>query len=127
MGGGSKFWSLVSNKEQGSKNEHSEHELDSREPTGCASIASTPGQVACFLKNKKVSVDLSFWIVRSLQALHREQHEKLFSQHQHLRAIFFLAIRLASTKHGAALPVFVADPKDPPPDLRLKNEARIQR
>ncbi|KAF7836827.1 flap endonuclease GEN-like 1 [Senna tora] len=68
-----------------------------------------------FLRNKRVAVDLSFWIV---------QHENAIKAHAlkpHLRLTFFRTINLFS-KFGA-FPVFVVDGT---PSL-LKSQARITR
>ncbi|KAF7154392.1 hypothetical protein RHSIM_Rhsim01G0155400 [Rhododendron simsii] len=68
-----------------------------------------------FLRNKRVAVDLSFWIV---------QHETAIRAHArnpHLRLTFFRTINLIS-KFGA-YPVFVVDGTPSP----LKSQARIAR
>ncbi|KAH7849918.1 hypothetical protein Vadar_024932 [Vaccinium darrowii] len=68
-----------------------------------------------FLRNKRVAVDLSFWIV---------QHETAIRAHArnpHLRLTFFRTINLFS-KFGA-FPVFVVDGTPSP----LKSKARIAR
>ncbi|KAL2330376.1 hypothetical protein Fmac_017957 [Flemingia macrophylla] len=68
-----------------------------------------------FLRNKRVAVDLSFWIV---------QHETAIKAHvrkPHLRLTFFRTINLFS-KFGA-LPVFIVDGTPSP----LKSQARIAR
>lgn len=68
-----------------------------------------------FLRNKRVAVDLSLWIV---------QHENAIKGHvrkPHLRLTFFRTINLFS-KFGA-LPVFVVDGSPSP----LKSQARIAR
>ncbi|KAK7340205.1 hypothetical protein VNO77_20902 [Canavalia gladiata] len=68
-----------------------------------------------FLRNKRVAVDLSFWIV---------QHENAIKTHvrkPHLRLTFFRIINLFS-KFGA-FPVFVVDGAPSP----LKSQARIMR
>ncbi|KAK7295007.1 hypothetical protein RJT34_17910 [Clitoria ternatea] len=68
-----------------------------------------------FLRNKRVAVDLSFWIV---------QHENAIKTHvrkPHLRLTFFRTINLFS-KFGA-FPVFVVDGKPSP----LKSQARTAR
>ncbi|RDX83213.1 Flap endonuclease GEN-like 1, partial [Mucuna pruriens] len=69
-----------------------------------------------FLRNKRVAVDLSFWIV---------QHENAIKTHHvrkpHLRLTFFRTINLFS-KFGA-LPVFIVDGTPSP----LKSQARIAR
>lgn len=68
-----------------------------------------------FLRNKRVAVDLSFWIV---------QHETAIKAHvrkPHLRLTFFRTINLFS-KFGA-LPVFIVDGTPSP----LKSQSRIAR
>ncbi|XP_061339946.1 flap endonuclease GEN-like 1 [Gastrolobium bilobum] len=68
-----------------------------------------------FLRNKRVAVDLSFWIV---------QHENAIKNHArkpHLRLMFFRTINLFS-KFGA-FPVFIVDGTPSP----LKSHARISR
>lgn len=44
-----------------------------------------------------------------------------------LRALFFRAVRLASSRLGGALPCFVADPLQPSDELSLKNSTRAIR
>ncbi|GAA0143341.1 exodeoxyribonuclease [Lithospermum erythrorhizon] len=68
-----------------------------------------------FLKNKRVAVDLSYWIVQHETAI------KGLARKPHLRLIFFRTINLFS-KFGA-FPVFVVDGKPSP----LKSQARIER
>ncbi|KAK7394828.1 hypothetical protein VNO78_15368 [Psophocarpus tetragonolobus] len=68
-----------------------------------------------FLRNKRVAVDLSFWIV---------QHENAIKAHvrkPHLRLTFFRTINLFS-KFGA-FPVFIVDGTPSP----MKSQARIAR
>lgn len=68
-----------------------------------------------FLRNKRVAVDLSYWIVQHETAI------KGYARHPHLRLIFFRTINLFS-KFGA-LPVFVVDGTPSP----LKSQARMLR
>ncbi|KFK42555.1 hypothetical protein AALP_AA1G010400 [Arabis alpina] len=68
-----------------------------------------------FLRDKRVAVDLSFWIVQHETAL------KGFAVKPHLRLTFFRTINLFS-KFGA-YPVFVVDGTPSP----LKSQARISR
>ncbi|CAN6481159.1 unnamed protein product [Victoria cruziana] len=68
-----------------------------------------------FLRDKKVAVDLSYWIVQHETALRGS------ARNPHLRLTFFRTINLFS-KFGA-FPVFVVD-GDPSP---LKTKARIDR
>ncbi|KAK9742893.1 hypothetical protein RND81_03G203800 [Saponaria officinalis] len=69
-----------------------------------------------YLRNKKVAVDLSYWIVQHETAL-QFSHVR----NPHLRLTFFRTINLFS-KFGA-FPVFIADGKPSP----LKSQARISR
>ncbi|KAL2892305.1 Flap endonuclease GEN-like 1 [Bienertia sinuspersici] len=69
-----------------------------------------------FLRNKKIAVDLSLWIVQHHTAIHSPRVRK-----PHLRLTFFRTINLFS-KFGA-YPVFVVDGKPSP----LKARARIAR
>lgn len=69
-----------------------------------------------FLRNKKVAVDLSFWIVQHESALKSSR-----VRNPHIRLTFFRTINLFS-KFGA-FPVFVVDGKPSP----LKSQARIVR
>ncbi|KAL8495378.1 hypothetical protein ACS0TY_019503 [Phlomoides rotata] len=68
-----------------------------------------------FLRNKRVAVDLSYWIVQHETAI------KGFTRNPHLRLTFFRTVNLFS-KFGA-YPVFVLDGTPSP----LKSQARIQR
>ncbi|XP_057435560.1 flap endonuclease GEN-like 1 [Lotus japonicus] len=68
-----------------------------------------------FLRNKRVAVDLSFWIVQHRNAIKGNVRKP------HLRVTFFRTINLFS-KFGA-LPVFVVDGTPSP----LKSQARITR
>ncbi|GMN67601.1 hypothetical protein TIFTF001_036666 [Ficus carica] len=68
-----------------------------------------------FLRNKRVAIDLSFWIVQHETAL------KANARNPHLRLTFFRTINLFS-KFGA-FPVFVIDGTPSP----LKSRARIAR
>ncbi|KAF5816802.1 putative spleen exonuclease [Helianthus annuus] len=68
-----------------------------------------------FLRNKRVAIDLSYWIVQHETAI------KLHTRNPHLRLTFFRTINLFS-KFGA-FPVFVADGTPSP----LKSQARIMR
>ncbi|KAL8144236.1 hypothetical protein V2J09_017268 [Rumex salicifolius] len=68
-----------------------------------------------FLRDKKVAVDLSFWIVQHETAI------KDNARNPHLRLIFFRTVNLFS-KFGA-FPVFIMDGSPSP----LKSEARIRR
>ncbi|CAL5340136.1 unnamed protein product [Camellia sinensis] len=68
-----------------------------------------------FLRNKRVAVDLSFWIVQHETAI------RAYTRNPHLRLTFFRTINLFS-KFGA-LPVFVVDGTPSP----LKSQARILR
>ncbi|OIV98750.1 hypothetical protein TanjilG_24921 [Lupinus angustifolius] len=68
-----------------------------------------------FLRNKRVAVDLSFWIVQHTNAI------KTHVRKPHLRLTFFRTINLFS-KFGA-FPVFVVDGTPSP----LKSQARIAR
>lgn len=68
-----------------------------------------------FLREKRVAVDLSFWVVQQETAI------KAYARNPHLRLIFFRTINLFS-KFGA-YPVFVVDGTPSP----LKSEARIAR
>ncbi|KAF3632057.1 Flap endonuclease GEN-like 1 [Capsicum annuum] len=68
-----------------------------------------------FLRNKRVSVDLSYWIVQQETALKGQ------IRNPHIRLIFFRTINLLS-KFGA-FPVFVSDGTASP----LKSQARIAR
>ncbi|KAL3536885.1 hypothetical protein ACH5RR_000251 [Cinchona calisaya] len=68
-----------------------------------------------FLRNKRVAVDLSYWIVQHETAI------KGYFRHPHLRLTFFRTINLFS-KFGA-FPVFVVDGTPSP----LKSQARILR
>ncbi|KAL6965099.1 Flap endonuclease GEN 1 [Sarracenia purpurea var. burkii] len=68
-----------------------------------------------FLRNKRVAVDLSFWIVQQETAV-RSQF-----RNPHLRLTFFRTINLFS-KFGA-FPVFVVDGTPSP----LKSQSRIAR
>lgn len=68
-----------------------------------------------FLRNKRVAVDLSFWIVQHNNAI------KTPVKKPHLRLTFFRTINLFS-KFGA-FPVFVVDGTPSP----LKSQARIAR
>ncbi|CAN0824626.1 Flap endonuclease GEN-like 1 [Linum grandiflorum] len=68
-----------------------------------------------FLRDKKVAVDLSYWIVQHDTAI------KTYSLNPHLRLTFFRTLNLFS-KFGA-FPVFVADGTPSP----LKSQARIAR
>ncbi|XP_057531770.1 flap endonuclease GEN-like 1 [Amaranthus tricolor] len=69
-----------------------------------------------FLRNKKVAVDLSFWIVQHETALKSTR-----VRNPHLRLTFFRTINLFS-KFGA-YPVFIVDGKPSP----LKSQVRIAR
>nr|GEV62864.1 flap endonuclease GEN-like 1 [Tanacetum cinerariifolium] len=68
-----------------------------------------------YLRNKKVAIDLSYWIVQHETAI------KLHTKNPHLRLTFFRTINLFS-KFGA-YPVFVTDGTPSP----LKSQARIMR
>ncbi|KAM7512037.1 hypothetical protein LguiB_010912 [Lonicera macranthoides] len=68
-----------------------------------------------FIRNKRVAVDLSFWIVQHETAI------KGYSRNPHIRLTFFRTINLFS-KFGA-FPVFVVDGTPSP----LKSQARILR
>ncbi|KAI3693338.1 hypothetical protein L6452_33173 [Arctium lappa] len=68
-----------------------------------------------FLRNKRVAIDLSYWIVQHETAI------KAHTRNPHLRLTFFRTINLFS-KFGA-FPVFVADGTPSP----LKSQARIIR
>ncbi|KAL7608696.1 hypothetical protein Lser_V15G14328 [Lactuca serriola] len=68
-----------------------------------------------FLRNKRVAIDLSYWIVQHETAI------KVHTRNPHLRLTFFRTINLLS-KFGA-FPVFVADGTPSP----LKSHARIMR
>ncbi|XP_024996540.1 flap endonuclease GEN-like 1 [Cynara cardunculus var. scolymus] len=68
-----------------------------------------------FLRNKRVAIDLSYWIVQHETAI------KAHTRNPHLRLTFFRTINLFS-KFGA-FPVFVADGTPSP----LKSQARIMR
>lgn len=68
-----------------------------------------------FLRNKKVAVDLSYWIVQHETALKNK------ARNPHIRLTFFRTINLFS-KLGA-FPVFIIDGVSSP----LKNRARIER
>ncbi|XP_042503725.1 flap endonuclease GEN-like 1 [Macadamia integrifolia] len=68
-----------------------------------------------FLRNKRVAVDLSFWIVQHETAIGKN------ARNPHLRVTFFRTINLFS-KFGA-FPVFVVDGIPSP----LKSRARIER
>ncbi|KAI8021608.1 Flap endonuclease GEN-like 1 [Camellia lanceoleosa] len=68
-----------------------------------------------FLRNKRVAVDLSFWIVQHETAI------RAYTRDPHLRLTFFRTINLFS-KFGA-FPVFVVDGTPSP----LKSQARILR
>ncbi|KAJ4955679.1 hypothetical protein NE237_012462 [Protea cynaroides] len=68
-----------------------------------------------FLRNKKVAVDLSFWIVQHETAIGKN------ARNPHLRVTFFRTINLFS-KLGA-FPVFIVDGIPSP----LKSRARIER
>ncbi|KAJ9556434.1 hypothetical protein OSB04_011048 [Centaurea solstitialis] len=68
-----------------------------------------------FLRNKRVAIDLSYWIVQHETAI------KAQTRSPHLRLTFFRTINLFS-KFGA-FPVFVADGTPSP----LKSQARIMR
>ncbi|CAH1412069.1 unnamed protein product [Lactuca virosa] len=68
-----------------------------------------------FLRNKRVAIDLSYWIVQHETAI------KVHTRNPHLRLTFFRTINLFS-KFGA-FPVFVADGTPSP----LKSHARIMR
>ncbi|XP_059634089.1 flap endonuclease GEN-like 1 [Cornus florida] len=68
-----------------------------------------------FLRNKRVAIDLSFWIVQHETAI------KSFTRNPHIRLTFFRTVNLFS-KFGA-FPVFVADGTPSP----LKSRARIAR
>ncbi|KAG4922388.1 flap endonuclease GEN-like 1 [Glycine soja] len=69
-----------------------------------------------FLRNKRVAVDLSFWIVQ-----HENAIKATHVRNPHLRLTFFRTINLFS-KFGA-LPVFIVDGTPSP----LKSRARIAR
>ncbi|XP_074263244.1 flap endonuclease GEN-like 1 isoform X2 [Silene latifolia] len=69
-----------------------------------------------YLRNKKVAVDLSYWIVQHETALKSSN-----VKNPHLRLTFFRTINLFS-KFGA-FPVFIVDGKPSP----LKSQARIAR
>ncbi|KAI3701141.1 hypothetical protein L2E82_45786 [Cichorium intybus] len=68
-----------------------------------------------FLRNKRVAIDLSYWIVQHETAI------KVHTRNPHLRLTFFRTINLFS-KFGA-FPVFVTDGTPSP----LKSHARIMR
>ncbi|KAL4567112.1 hypothetical protein LXL04_022686 [Taraxacum kok-saghyz] len=68
-----------------------------------------------FLRNKRVAIDLSYWIVQHETAI------KVHTRNPHLRLTFFRTINLFS-KFGA-FPVFVVDGTPSP----LKSHARIMR
>ncbi|XP_076903498.1 flap endonuclease GEN-like 1 [Bidens hawaiensis] len=68
-----------------------------------------------FLRNKRVAIDLSYWIVQHETAI------KAHTRNPHLRLTFFRTINIFS-KFGA-LPVFVVDGTPSP----LKSQARIMR
>ncbi|KAD4178074.1 hypothetical protein R6Q59_021610 [Mikania micrantha] len=68
-----------------------------------------------FLRNKRVAIDLSYWIVQHERAI------KVHTRNPHLRLTFFRTINLFS-KFGA-FPVFVVDGTPSP----LKSQARIMR
>ncbi|KAK9058943.1 hypothetical protein SSX86_021560 [Deinandra increscens subsp. villosa] len=69
-----------------------------------------------FLRNKKVAIDLSYWIIQ-----HETAMKKAHTRNPHLSLTFFRTINLFS-KFGA-FPVFVADGTPSP----LKSQARITR
>ncbi|KAK8935001.1 Flap endonuclease GEN-like 1 [Platanthera zijinensis] len=71
-----------------------------------------------FLRDKRVAVDLSFWVVQHDAAIHRKNPSV---RSPHLRVTFFRTLALF-TKLGA-FPVFVVD-GDPSP---LKDQARVER
>ncbi|XP_038970621.1 LOW QUALITY PROTEIN: flap endonuclease GEN-like 1 [Phoenix dactylifera] len=71
-----------------------------------------------FLRNKRVAVDLSFWIVQHEAAI---RHKTPRIRSPHLRTTFFRTVSLFS-KMGA-FPVFVVDGESSP----LKAQARIER
>ncbi|GLT84493.1 hypothetical protein SLE2022_027180 [Rubroshorea leprosula] len=68
-----------------------------------------------YLRDKRVAVDLSFWIVQHETAI------KAYCRNPHLRLTFFRTINLFS-KFGA-FPVFVVDGTPSP----LKSQTRIMR
>ncbi|XP_042066218.1 flap endonuclease GEN-like 1 [Salvia splendens] len=68
-----------------------------------------------FLRNKRVAVDLSYWIVQQETAI------KGYTRNPHIRTTFFRTVNLFS-KFGA-YPVFVLDGTPSP----LKSQARIMR
>lgn len=70
-----------------------------------------------YLRNKRVAVDLSFWIVQHETAIRKRS----FARNPHLRLTFFRTVNLFS-KFGA-FPTFVVDGTPSP----LKSQARIQR
>ncbi|XP_030466372.2 flap endonuclease GEN-like 1 isoform X1 [Syzygium oleosum] len=70
-----------------------------------------------YLRDKRVAVDLSFWIVQHETAIKKRS----FARNPHLRLTFFRTINLFS-KFGA-FPVFVVDGTPSP----LKSQARIRR
>ncbi|KAG1360673.1 flap endonuclease GEN-like 1 [Cocos nucifera] len=71
-----------------------------------------------FLRNKRVAIDLSFWIVQH-GAVIRNKTSRL--RNPHIRTTFFRTVALFS-KMGA-FPVFVVDGEPSP----LKTQARMER
>lgn len=153
MGGGSLFWELVCRKCK-SKNDRKvddpqcgvvghacaagtgggeEEDIETDEVQeacyNCGVRFCTPELVAGFVKGKRLAIDLSGWVVQcdnqssnSGVTIPAKLRETLY-----LRNIFYRALRIASTKFGGALPVFISDPGLGTQDTALKNSTRILR
>ena len=146
MGGGSEFWELVGRRCRRADDRTAEDPNCGALEHVCASSAeggdakkeevdggclnagvrhSTPQQVAAFVKDKRLAIDLSCWIVQcetQSGSVPPELKNTLY-----LRNIFYRAMRVNSTKFGGALPLFVSDPIMGEQDTVLKNSTRLIR
>ena len=91
----------------------------------CGVRLCTPEQVAAFVKGKRLAVDLSCWVVQAESQ--RERVPPEMKATFYLRNAFFRALRLATTKFGGALPLFVSDPIEGSQDTWIKNSTRMIR
>ena len=93
--------------------------------SNCGVRLCTPEQVAAFVKGKRLAVDLSCWVVQAESQ--RERVPPEMKATFYLRNAFFRALRLATTKFGGALPLFVSDPIVGSQDTWIKNTTRMIR
>ena len=110
--------------------QHNTGEVLGEAGNGCCNCGvqlSTPEQVAGFVKDKRLAIDLSFWIVQCDTQTTHDGMPKELRQTLYLRNIFWRALRIASTQYGGALPIFVSDPVVGTQDTWLKNSTRVLR